>query len=232
LLVGDAGSFIDPLSSFGVKKALASGWLAAIVVNTEREHPERRDAARELYERRERYVLSTYRTLAARFYRDAAKAHGHAFWEARDAAAPSSPGDGAIGPAFEQASDPLDTGGEPDVDALKEDPGVLAAFAELRRTPSIRLRPGPGLTRLHGPAVEGRLIIMEERLATPELSGGVRFLRGVDLPHLVRLAPEYDQVPDLFDAYCRTQRPVILPDFLGAVSVLLARGMLVNEVTV
>ena len=30
LLVGDAGSFIDPLSSFGVKKALASAWLAAV----------------------------------------------------------------------------------------------------------------------------------------------------------------------------------------------------------
>src|SRR5206468_265543 len=33
LLVGDAGSFIDPLSSFGIKKALASAWLASIVVN-------------------------------------------------------------------------------------------------------------------------------------------------------------------------------------------------------
>ena len=31
LLVGDAASAIDPLSSFGVKKALASAWLAAVV---------------------------------------------------------------------------------------------------------------------------------------------------------------------------------------------------------
>ena len=34
LLVGDAGSFIDPLASIGVKKALASGWLAAVVTHT------------------------------------------------------------------------------------------------------------------------------------------------------------------------------------------------------
>ena len=34
LLVGDAGAFIDPLSSFGVKKALASAWIAAVVVHT------------------------------------------------------------------------------------------------------------------------------------------------------------------------------------------------------
>lgn len=228
LLVGDAGSFIDPLSSFGVKKALASGWLAAVVVNTEREHPNRSTVARELYDRREKYVWSTYRTLAAQFYRDAAKAHGQPFWEARDAAAPPALGDGSP-VAFEQSSDPLDTGGEPDVSALRDDPGVLSAFDALRRAPSIRLRPGRGLVRIQGPAVDGRLVILEERLATPELTEGLRFLRGIDLPHLVRLAPEYDQVPDLFDAYCRSQRPVILPDFLGAISVLLAREILVNE---
>ena len=34
LLVGDAASFIDPLSSAGVKKALASAWLAAVAVHT------------------------------------------------------------------------------------------------------------------------------------------------------------------------------------------------------
>ena len=45
LLVGDAASFIDPLSSFGVKKALASGWLAAIVTHTALRRPEMRDAA-------------------------------------------------------------------------------------------------------------------------------------------------------------------------------------------
>src|SRR5205809_2032758 len=33
-LVGDAASFIEPLSSAGVKKALASAWRAAVVANT------------------------------------------------------------------------------------------------------------------------------------------------------------------------------------------------------
>ena len=31
LLLGDAGSFIDPLSSYGVKKALASAWLGGML---------------------------------------------------------------------------------------------------------------------------------------------------------------------------------------------------------
>ncbi len=46
LLVGDAASFIDPLSSFGVKKALASAWLAAVVANTAARLPRRRKGPR------------------------------------------------------------------------------------------------------------------------------------------------------------------------------------------
>ena len=34
MVSGDAATFVDPLSSAGVKKALASGWLAAIAVHT------------------------------------------------------------------------------------------------------------------------------------------------------------------------------------------------------
>ncbi|HEV8237463.1 MAG TPA: tryptophan 7-halogenase, partial [Gemmatimonadaceae bacterium] len=34
LLVGDAASFVDPLSSYGIKKALSSAWLASVVVHT------------------------------------------------------------------------------------------------------------------------------------------------------------------------------------------------------
>src|SRR4030095_6922475 len=34
LLVGDAASFVDPLSSYGVKKALSSAWLASVREHT------------------------------------------------------------------------------------------------------------------------------------------------------------------------------------------------------
>src|SRR4029079_5500189 len=53
LLVGDAASFIDPLSSFGVKKGLASAWLAAIVANTALSDASLSGAARDLFEQRE-----------------------------------------------------------------------------------------------------------------------------------------------------------------------------------
>jgi hypothetical protein len=48
----------------------------------------------------------------------------------------------------------------------------------------------------------------------------VRYLRSIDLVLLCRLAPQYDQVPDLFEAYNRSAPPTSLPDFLGALSAL------------
>ena len=73
-------------------------------------------------------------------------------------------------------------------------------------------------------------MVLEERLVLPTWPAaghGVRFLRDIDLVRLVELAPEHEQVPDLFEAYIRRCPPVSLPDFLGALSVLLAKGALV-----
>jgi hypothetical protein len=51
-------------------------------------------------------------------------------------------------------------------------------------------------------------------------------LRSVDLVKIVALAPEYDQVPELYAAYNRAASPAPLPDFLGALSVLVGKGIL------
>jgi flavin-dependent dehydrogenase len=80
LLVGDAASFVDPLSSFGVKKALASAWLAAIVAHTCLTRAERAAAAIGFYESRERAMFEALSRRAAEFSRDAAGRHGHPFW--------------------------------------------------------------------------------------------------------------------------------------------------------
>ena len=51
LIVGDAGSFIDPMSSFGVKKALTSAWMGAAVVRTCLTDPAIEPAARGMLKR-------------------------------------------------------------------------------------------------------------------------------------------------------------------------------------
>ena len=75
--------------------------------------------------------------------------------------------------------------------------------------------------------------MLEERLGleTPIIGRvAVRFVRNVDLPALVHIAGHHRHVPDLFEAYNQRNAPVILPDFLGALSLLLATGALINGI--
>ena len=207
LLVGDAASFVDPLSSYGIKKALSSAWLASVVVHTALVDAPMQNAALELYERRERAMYDSLRRRFAELSRDAAGAKATDFWRAR-------------------SEDETGDDSEPDVAALRRDPAVLAAFNELRRRDSIGLRPSDALRRTDRPTVRGDRIALEEHLVVPAFRDGVRYLRSVDLVKIVALAPAYDQVPDLYAAYNRAAPPAPLPDFLGALSVLVGTGML------
>ncbi len=213
LLVGDAASFIDPLSSYGVKKALASAWLAAVVVRTVREDPTMLAAALELYERREREIYGALRRRLAAVSRDAAVGHaavGHAdgFWADR--------------PLEEDEA----AHGEPDIAALRTDAAVLAAFESLRARDGVSLSPAAALRRVRVATVQGDRVVLEERLVCPAFPDGIRHLRHVDLVRLVDLAPRHRQVPDLYAAYARADHAVALPDFLGALSVLVGKGLL------
>ncbi|MBL8292177.1 MAG: NAD(P)/FAD-dependent oxidoreductase [Bryobacterales bacterium] len=80
LLVGDAGSFLDPLSSYGVRKAMASAWLAAVVVHTALRHPERQELALSYYDEREKQVYQNFRRRTAQFWGEAGD---HAFYARR-----------------------------------------------------------------------------------------------------------------------------------------------------
>ncbi len=222
LLVGDAGSFIDPLSSYGVKKALASAWLAAIVTHTGLEDDAMAGPACELYDDREREVYRTYRALSVPFLEQAAAANGHAFWEVRLASAraagadlpePAVASDGSAVP--EPGDRPL---AERRVDAFLARPEVRTAWETIRSLPAVHLRPAPGLSSLSRPAVVDDRIALEVRLASDRLPDGARYVRNVDLRRLVDVAPDSDRVPDLFEAYNRRAAAVPLPDFLAALS--------------
>ena len=221
LLVGDAASFIDPLSSYGVKKALASAWLAAVVVHTSLTNSALATVALDLFNRREREIHAAAVRQSAQFFADAATRHHHPFWTGR-----------ATMDQMDETGDAGDTAPEIDIDALRHDPAVMAAFDTLRRGSGIRLRRGDHLRVEARPALTMRDVVMEDRLVLPDwppTGRGVRFLRDIDLVQLVELAPDHRQVPDLYDAYNRQCPPVSLPDFLGALSVLLAKGALRNE---
>ncbi|MCL4864288.1 MAG: tryptophan 7-halogenase [Gemmatimonadales bacterium] len=208
LRVGDAASFTDPLSSFGVKKALASAWLAAVVARTALADPSLEPAALELYNRRERTVAEALRGRAAEFAREAAGAHAGEFWTRRAEAADSAAAD------------------ELDVALLRRDPDILAAFAELRSREQVTLRWGPSVSRAPRPAIRGDRVVLVEHLVVPAVPAGVRWLRDLDLLVLAELAVAGGQVPELFEHYGRRVAPAPLPDFLGALAVLIGKGVL------
>ncbi len=215
LLVGDAGSFIDPLSSFGVKKALASAWLAAIAVHTAIARPAMRDEALAFFDRRERAVYASARRQAAQFAADAAARTNHPFWLTR-ASAP----DGV---------DPDDGAEEVDAAALARDPSVIAAFEDLRQRPAVHFRTGSEARIGPRAAVRGREIVMDDHLFLPVWPAGVRYLRAVDVVALARLAPAHADVGDLVQAYTRAHGHVALPDLLGVIATLIAKGGLVTS---
>ena len=214
LLVGDAASFVDPLSSFGVKKALSAAWLAAVVTRTWLRSSTMETAARELFDTREAEMVARSRRVAATFFADVADRHPHPFW--LDRAGPLEAGD---------------AGTAADVDALRRDPDVVAAFDSLRRAPSVDLRRAPGVVVEAQPTVIDDEVALEPRLVGPSwptARGGIRHLRGIDLPELVQVALAHRHVPDMFDAYQREQAAAPLADFLGALAVLLGKGVLRN----
>lgn len=199
LLAGDASSFVDPLSSAGVKKAMASGWLAAVAVNTALGDPALRDMAFEFYAARERATYAQFLALTRQFLRDGAPAPDHPFWAGR----------GSEAPADDRAS-------------------VLAAYERIRAAEGLALQIAPDVTFEPRPALTERVLVLDEHLVTPLIPDGVRYVDGVDVVALIRLAPAARQVPDLFDAYRRDHAATELPAFLRALATMVARRWLLG----
>jgi flavin-dependent dehydrogenase len=220
LLVGDAASFIEPLSSAGVKKALLSAWRAAVVVNTCLANPTLAGAAQDLYVARERQVYAECMRRSNAFFAEAAAAYGTPFWSAR-----AEEADG-IGPVAEDhdvlAADVSDA-------ALARDPDVRLAFEHLRASEHVRLRASAALRFAPVAIIEGREVVMRDALIVPGLDAPLQFAAGIDLAALARLATACGEVPALIAAYHAQVGPVPLNGLLTGLSLLVARHALVAE---
>jgi len=199
VLAGDAGFFIDPLSSAGVKKAFASGWLAAVVGHTCLRTPSMRAPALALFSQREQEVERHYSRMSRSFLAAAAPNHPDAFWRDR-ADAPDAPRTDAV--------------------------AVREALDALRSAPRLALRAGDARIEPR-PVVRDHEIVLQPHITSGDES--IRFVSGIDVVALRDLAPQYSQVPDLFEAYCRAHGDVSLHDFLFALATAVARRWLVAQ---
>ena len=219
LLVGDAASFVDPMSSYGVKKALASAWLAAVTVNTALRTPELAGTALDFYSGRERAMYESLRGGLSRHVADTG-ADGDAFWQKRAEWLADQP---------HSAAEPNSPDG-PDAESLRDDPEMRAAFHSLRLG-SGRLRVG-GRNTVDKPLVIGNRIRLAPALVTPRFPGGVRYFRDVDLLRVTHLAPISENPGALYESYsewaAREDLPLVdLANFIGVVALLVADGVLV-----
>jgi flavin-dependent dehydrogenase len=207
LLLGDAASAIDPLSSFGVKKALASAWVGAVAVHTILTHASRQSMALDFFANRERQVYASNLRRSWSFAHEAYARHSHPFWA-------------------ERAGVGLAPTGEIDEDAMFRAPDVQVAFRRLQESPALDVTLSSPMDVRPCAVIRDHEIVEDEALSLPEAPDGVRFLAGIDLLKLGEVACRHREVPDLFDAYCRKYGTVQLRNLLGSLSVLLARGVL------
>jgi flavin-dependent dehydrogenase len=214
LLVGDAASFIEPLSSAGVKKALLSAWRAAVVTNTCLRNPALAGAALDLYIGRERQVYAECMRRSRAFFAEAAAAYDTPFWSRRAAHAAG-----------------VDAGDDDSItdEALACDAGVRLAFENLRAAEHVRLRPADRLRFKAVASIEGREVVMRDALVVPGLDAPLQYAAGVYLPALARLATGCGEVPALIAAYHTEVGPAPLAGLLTGISFLVARHALVAE---
>jgi hypothetical protein len=101
---------------------------------------------------------------------------------------------------------------------------VYSAFQALRERATTRLVPSPRLERVARPVVRGNVVVPEEHLRLRGFPDGIRYLRSVDLLALLELATRHDDAGAVYAHYARQFGPVPLPDVLGGLSVLVAKG--------
>ena len=182
LLVGDAGLFIDPLSSEGVHKAMASALTGAVVVNTLLQRPSMHPQAITLYESGQRDTYLNHYRQSASYYRQEGRWPDRPFWQRR---------------TQHLLSDP-----EPSIPQSGPQPAV-ASFSPFDSRPVSHLGLASAVSIQNKPVVEGRYVELRPVVVVPRYPRGLRFLSGVNVPTLLQCVQTHAAVPDVLDAYLR-----------------------------
>lgn len=177
---------------------MASGWLAAVTVNTALADSRHQAMAWAFYAAREAETYAQFLALTRQHLRDGAPSD-HPFWADRAAPVSVAAGDRAE---------------------------IQAAYDRIRSAPELRLRVAPGVRFDARPALTERAIVLERHLVPPGGGDALRHLHGIDLVALAELAPRVADVPAFYDAYVRRMGPADLPSFLTALATAVARGWL------
>ncbi len=178
LVIGDAASYVDPLTSQGVRKAIGSGMHAAVVANTLLREPALADLALAFGQAEEERSYFVFRDAAVRSLLAEERWRAHAFWRERTPQVLGEPGPDPPPPR---------RGGLRDA---------------VRQAPLARLRlHWPAGARLEQkPVVVRNILRLRPAVVTQAAPTGIG-APDLDLEHLFPLVAARKPLPDVVDGY-------------------------------
>jgi flavin-dependent dehydrogenase len=175
MLLGDAGLFIDPLSSEGVQTAMASAITGTAVINTILKRPTAAASALAFYRDAQNNAYSTHYRQSAEYYDQECRWPGSTFWRKRSGLLASVLSPGASGD------------------------GAGAAIKPPSEVSHVRVAPHARIERR--PVLEWPYVETREVLVTDSNARGLRYLHNVCLPALLREIKKKPAVTDIVAGY-------------------------------
>ncbi len=204
LLVGDAGSVIDPLSSQGVYKAMCSATTAVAVINTCLRKPELEPVALEYFDEEEHRMFDGYAAGAVSTFRREQRWKDRPFWAERHS---------------------LSTGAIPDTESGQPGPVMfppeLAVSIEAGRAGHVLLTVEEGVSIEARPFIADNEIVLSDCLVTKAFPYGYRGPQHELLVELVRAFDRGKPIGNVVDT--KKNRPS--SDVLRTISYLCREGL-------
>jgi hypothetical protein len=180
LLLGDAGLFIDPLSSEGVQTAMASAITGAVVINTILRRPAASASALMFYRDAQNNAYSTHYRQSAEYYDQERRWPDSVFWRRRSGLLMSA-----------QAG-------------VESSNGTGASLKPPHEVSHVRLASDVRIARR--PVLEWPYVERREVLVTDSNARGLRFLHGICVPALLKEIQKKPAVTDIVSGYLRRQQ--------------------------
>jgi flavin-dependent dehydrogenase len=175
LMAGDAGLFIDPLSSEGVQTAMASAISGTAVINTILDRPRAAADALRFYRDAQGNAYSTHYRQSVEYYGQERRWPRSIFWSRRN------------------NIDNSTANARPD--------GAAAPLRPPSEISHVRLAPDARIERR--PVLEWPYIEMREALVTDSNPRGLRFLHNVSVPGLIEQIKRSAAITDILTGYLR-----------------------------
>ncbi len=183
LLVGDAGLCIDPLSSEGVHKAMASAITGAIVANTILKRPTLAQHAIRFYNESQQSTYESHYAQSVQYYQEEQRWSDHPFWQKR-----------AL-----QVQSPKSKVQSQDSKVQRYSAGLWPQAPGPRVVSALRI--APGVTIQPRPVIEGSFVELREVVVAPRYPRGVRFLLNVNVPRLLTVVAAHSAVAEIITNY-------------------------------